>query len=149
MPVATIGLFALAVVVVILAFVIQRVVGDGDDGTLQPADAVATRDALNKTRTAQAGGGDNTPAPTSATQQPGSQTVTPGTGTPGTPRTGTATTSRTTTPGGTTYTIEEGDFCGTIAADFDITLEELLEANDMTEDDCLTLVIGEELIIPD
>lgn len=32
MPVATIGLFALAIVIVALAFAIQRLVGDGDDG---------------------------------------------------------------------------------------------------------------------
>jgi LysM repeat protein len=149
MPVMTIGLFALAIVVVALAFAIQSLVGGDDDGNLSPADTVGTAAALNSTRTAQAGGGQQTqpPAQTPQTQQ-ANGTRTPGTGTqtPGTTRTpGTGTPPA---GGGETYIVQAGDFCGTIAADYDITLQELLDANDMTEADCNTLQIGEELNIP-
>ena len=146
MPVATIGLFALAVVVIVLAFAIQQMVGDSGGDGQAPADAVATRDALNRTRTAQAGGGETTPT-TPTTQTPGNQTT-------GTPANGTTTpTTRTPSPGatsgtGTTYTVQDGDSCFAIALDHDITLQELLDANDLTEDDCTRLNVGDELIIP-
>jgi hypothetical protein len=88
MPVATIGLLGLAVVVIAVAFLVQRAVGDDDD-SLTPAERFETQDALRKTQQAGAGG---TTVP--VTQPPG--TTTPGAPrTPGTP--GTAT-----TPGGTT-----------------------------------------------
>jgi LysM repeat protein len=95
---------------------------------------------LNQTRT-----------PASQETQPATS-QTPGTGTR-TPTTGTPTGSRTPTTGtpaggGDRYTVQAGDFCGTIAADHDITLQELLDANDMTEADCNNLQIGEVLIIP-
>ncbi|MEO8539998.1 MAG: LysM domain-containing protein [bacterium] len=147
MPVATIGLFALAIVVVALAFAIQRLVGNGDDSSQSPADAVATRDATNKTRTAQAGGGSTqTQAPsTTQTQQPG----TPGASQTGTAsRTTTATTSGTPGAGGKTYVVKAGDFCGTIAQDQGVTLAALLAANNMTEPDCNTLAVGRTLKIP-
>lgn len=143
MPVATIGLFALAAIVIVLALVIQQMVGDSGGGDQAPADAVATRDALNRTRTAQAGG-DTTPT----TQTPGNQTPgTPTAGTP-TPGSGTAAPSPTTSTGGTTYTVESGDTCFSIAQDNGITLQELLDANDLTEDDCSSLNVGDELTIP-
>lgn len=148
MPVATIGLFALAIVVVALAFAIQRLVGDDDNSSVSPADAVATRDALNKTRTAQAGGGNQTQPPqTTQTQQPaGSQT--PGASQTGTAsRTTTATTSG--TPGtGKTYTVKSGDTCGAIAEANGITLAALLAANNLTEAACSTLAIGQILKLP-
>lgn len=144
MPVATIGLFALAVVVIVLAFAIQQMVGDSGGDGQTPADAVATRDALNRTRTAQAGGGDTTPTtPTTPTTQT-PDTRTPGNGTPP---------NRTPSPGatsgtGTKYTVQEGDSCFAIAVANDITLQELLDANNLTEDDCTRLNVGDELIIP-
>jgi LysM repeat protein len=147
MPVATIGLFALALVVIGLAFAIQQLVGDGGDEQISPADSVATKDALNKTKTSTAGGNQTQPAQTQTTQQPGSsqtpngsqtatgsRTTTPGTGTPG--------------AGGKTYTVKSGDFCGTIAQDQGVTLQALLDANKMTEDDCTRLSIGQTLKIP-
>lgn len=148
MPVATIGLFALALVVVGLAFAIQNIVSDGDDDALSPADSVATSAALNATRTAQAGGnGEQTQQPGQTTTQAPNQTRTPGTGTApaGTRTPGNGTPNA----GGDTYVVKEGDFCGAIASDNGITLEELLEANDMTEDDCTSLEVGQELTIPD
>lgn len=147
MPVATIGLFALAIVIVALAFAIQRLVGDGDDGGLSPADSVATRDAVNKTRTAGAGNGNQTPAPTTQTQQPGNQTPSASqTGTAS--RTTTATASGTPGAGGKTYVVKAGDFCGTIAQSQGVTLAALLAANNMTEDDCTRLAVGQTLKIP-
>jgi LysM repeat protein len=145
MPVATIGLFALAIVVVILAFAIQRLVGDGGDGNISPADAVATKDALNKTQTAVAGA-NKTPQPgNSQTPQAGSQT-------PGASQTGTAsrtTTATSGTPGATkSYTVKSGDTCGAIAEANGTTLAALLAANNMTEDDCTTLDVGQVLKLP-
>jgi LysM repeat protein len=144
MPVATIGLFALALVVVGLAFAIQQLVGGDGDDDISPADSVATAAALNRTRTAQAGGGETQQPQTQTTQAPNG-TRTPGTGTPPagsrTPGTGTP-------ASGNTYTVKQGDICGTIASDHGITLAQLLDANDMTEDDCLTLAVGQRLIIP-
>ena len=141
MPVATIGLFALALVVIGLAFAIQQIVGDGDNNQLSPGDQVATREAQSRTLTAQAGGnggetqtpgGEQTPGTPGTTQTPGGETPTPTEG----------------NGGGGTYTVQEGDFCGTIAEANDITLQELLDANDMTEDDCSALQVGQVLVIP-
>lgn len=145
MPVATIGLFALAIVVIVLAFAIQQLVGDSGGGDQLPADAVATKNALNQTATAQAGGTGTAQTPT---------TQTPGNGTPGTAATGTQpATTQTPSPGatngtGTRYTVQEGDSCFAIAEANGITLQELLDANDLTEDDCTRLNVGDELIIP-
>jgi LysM repeat protein len=137
MPVATIGLFALAFVVIALAFVIQQVVGDGNGGAISPADAVATRDAINRTATAQAALGTPTPTPPAQTPQ---ATPTPGTPPPGTP---------TPAPNGRpTYTVAEGDTCYSIARDHEVTLAALLQANNLTEDDCTRLAVGRELRIP-
>lgn len=141
MPVATIGLFALALVVVALAFAIQRIVGDDDGGEISPADVVATTAALNRTQTATAGGGNPTQPPaTTQTQQPGQtpgQTATVSR----TPGAGTATAGA----GANTYTVEAGDTCGGIASDNGITLAALLAANNMTEDDCGSLDVGQVL----
>ena len=136
LPVATIGLFVLAVVVIALAFWIQSIVGDDDDdGGETPADTL-TQEA--QTATANAGDGE---------------TATPGGETPTTPAEGggeTATAAP--TEGGEggeqTYVIQEGDFCGAIADQFGITLEEFLTANNFTEDDCSNLAVGQEVIIP-
>lgn len=49
---------------------------------------------------------------------------------------------------GETYVVQPGDTAWAIAQRFNITLEELAEANDTTIDDLRTLSVGEELIIP-
>lgn len=144
MPVATIGLFALAVVVIALAFAIQQLVGDSGDDTISPSDAVATRNALNQTRTAQAGtGSDTTPTQPATGQTPG--TTTPGTGSPtaapGTP-------APTGTSGGTTYIVQSGDSCFSIAEANGVELQAFLDANGLTEADCANLNIDDEVIIP-
>jgi len=151
MPVMTVGLFALAIVIVGIAFAIQRLVDDGDNGGISPSDTVATAAAVDKTRTAQAAGGQQTQP--SGTQTPGANQTASGTRTPGTT---TQTPNGTRTPGATgtagngakTYKVEAGDFCGTIAADHNVTLAALLAANNMTEADCSNLQIGQELKIP-
>jgi LysM repeat protein len=143
MPVATIGLFAMAVVVIVVAILIQQAVGGGDDGkTLSPADVTGTQAALRaQTRlpSQQAG--------TPGTQQPGTPNPnqTPGAGTPVVTRTGTPGTPATT---GQTYTVKSGDTCGAIAAANNIKLQELLDANKMTEGDCTGLQIGQVLKLP-
>ena len=144
MPVMTIGLFALAIVVIAIAFAIQKLTDGGDSSAITPAESLQTAAAVDKTQTAQAGGTGQTPAP--------GQTQTPGTGqTPNGSQTATASrTPGTTTPGtnGKTHTVKAGEFCGTIASENGVTLQELLDANNMTEDDCLTLAIGQVLKIP-
>jgi len=146
MPVATIGLFALAIVVVALAFAIQQMVGGdgGDDPT--PADTVATAAALNRTRTAQAGGEQTPPPQTQTTQQPN------GTRTPGTTQTpGTTRTPGTGTPGtgGRTYTVQPGDNCGSIAAEFGVTIQALIQANQPDINaECTNLQAGASIKIP-
>ncbi len=62
MPVMTIGLFALAVVVIAIAFAINNLTDDGGNDQTSPGDSVATAAALDKTKTAQAGGGQPTTA---------------------------------------------------------------------------------------
>lgn len=134
MPVATVGLFVGAVVVIALAFLVQQALSDDDDGGPSPADAVATNAAL-KTKTPAS-------QPTAAgtqTPQPGTPTRPAGTTTPGTP----------TTPGAAkTYTVKSGDFCGSIAEAQGVTLAALLAANNLTEDDCTKLQVGQVLKIP-
>jgi LysM repeat protein len=144
MPAATIGLFALAIAIVALAFLIQRTLSDGDDGGPSQAQINETQVAIWTQTAAAGGGGDRTPEPTSET---------PGTGeTPSASETAGA--GETPTPGddatpggsGTTYTVQSGDFCGTIAEEFGITVEELIAANDL-DADC-TIFPDQELIIP-
>lgn len=148
LPVATIGLFALAIVIVALAFAIQRLVGDGDDNTLSPADSVATRDATNKTRTAQAAGGNQTQQPgTTQTQQPGGSQTPAGSQTATGTRTTTATASGTAN-GSKTYVVKSGDTCGAIAEANGVTLAALLAANNLTEQGCTQLAVGQTLKLP-
>lgn len=49
-------------------------------------------------------------------------------------------------PGSQTYTIQEGDTLAAIAADFGVTLDQLIEANDIEDPD--RIEAGETLIIP-
>ncbi len=52
----------------------------------------------------------------------------------------------TVTPGPVVYTVQEEDLLGAIALRFDVSLEQLLEANGLSEDSLLS--VGQELIIP-
>ena len=145
MPVATVGLFALAIVVIAIALLISRAVG-GDDSNTRAYDpgVLATTAAL---KTAQAGktpGGQTTQQ--GATQPPAS--VTPGT--PGT--TGTAVATRTGTPGtpgasSKTYIVKAGDNCGAIASASNITLQQLMTLNNITDPNC-PLNVGDVLKLP-
>jgi LysM repeat protein len=47
-----------------------------------------------------------------------------------------------------TYTVEEGDTLSEIAEQFEVSLDDLLEANDLTSDDIETIRPGDELRIP-
>jgi LysM repeat protein len=145
MPVATIGLFALAIALVALAFLIQRALSGGDGDEITPAESFQTTEAQRMTQTAQAGGG--------------AQTQTPGAGTTETPGTG-ETPGVTTTPdgedptntptggngGGTTYTVVSGDTCSAIAQEFDTTVQAIIDANDL-DAEC-SLDIDQVLTIP-
>jgi LysM repeat protein len=135
MPVATIGLFALALVVVALAFAVSKLVDDGGSAALSPQDVLGTQTAQ---KTQSAGGSSTQPA--GQTAGAGSTTTATANKTPGTPAA-----SPTTGATAGTYTVEAGDFCSTIAEDHGITLQQLLTANKMTEADCNTLKIGQVL----
>ena len=154
MPVATIALFAMAIVVIAIAFLIQQAVSDNGGSSLSVADAFATTRA--RTAAAQGGGQQQTQQPGGQTQQPGQtaqpgqtqqpgQSVTPGTGTPAT-RTGTPGTG--TPASGKTYTVKGGDTCSGIAVDNKITLQQLLDANNMKESDCTAIKPGDVLKLP-
>lgn len=141
MPVATIALFGLAVLVIAVAVLVTQLADGGDGDDLTQAEIFQTTQA------------QRTQAPAETTTATGA--TTPGTGptqagaspTTGTPAARTATIQP--NGGGTTHIVESGEFCSTIANLYDITLEELLEANDMTEDDCTSLQVDDELVIPD
>jgi hypothetical protein len=140
MPAATIGLFALAIVLIAVAFLINQAVDDDGNGGTNEADAFATQNAAAQL-TAQAG----TQTPQGEETPDGEETPsgeeTPGDGTPATTPTGTA-------GEGDEYTVQADDTCFGIAEDHEITLAELLEANDMTEEDCQNLQEGQTLTIP-
>jgi LysM repeat protein len=142
MPVATVGLFALAIALVALAFLIQNALSGGDDNQLTPEESFQTTTALNATRTAEAGGGDETQpvqtqtAGTGETQEPGqTQTNEPE-----------PTNTQGGGGGGTTHTVVSGDTCGAIATQFDTTVPEIIAANDLDED--CTIFVDQVLTIP-
>lgn len=140
MPVATIGLFGLAIVVLALAFLINRAVGGDGGDDLSQADRAATQFA--RTATQSAGAGDQTPAgnETPAGNQTPNGTATTPAGAGG---------NTTPTPAGgndeETYTVQSGDFCGTIASDHDMTLEEFYELNPDINEACDNLNVGDEV----
>lgn len=137
LPVATIGLFVLAVVVIALAFWIQSIVGGDGDGPLTPADQLATQQALASL----------TPAGGNATRTPGPGTPTP-TGTTPTPGPGTPTPTPTPGAGGRTYEVQEGDNCSSIADQFGVSLQDFLNINNLNEQTCQELQIGQVVRIP-
>jgi LysM repeat protein len=47
-----------------------------------------------------------------------------------------------------TYTVEPGDTLRSIAAQFDVSVEALLEVNDLTPEEADALRVGQELVIP-
>ena len=51
--------------------------------------------------------------------------------------------------GGGTYTVVPGDTCAAIAEDHDVPLPTLLIANGFDEESCLTLQVGQEVVIPE
>ena len=144
MPAATIGLFALAIAIVALAFLIQRTLSDGGGDGLTPGETNQTQVAVRTQTAAAGGGGSVTPQPTSET--PGADQTPNASETPGGEETATPGDSATPGGGGTTYTVQAGDFCGTIADQFGITVEELIAANDL--DEACTIFPDQELIIP-
>lgn len=131
MPVATISLFALAIVVVAVAFIVNRQLSD--DGDTAPA-------ALTPTPTAAATATPAAPTPTAAPVTPTAAPTPTATPTPApTPEP---------TPAARVHIVVPGDTCGGIAAANDVTLDAFLAANELTEDDCLTIQPGQELIVP-
>lgn len=131
MPTLTIAIFALAIVIFGIAVAIQFL-ANGDDGGDTPASIVG----VNQTNTALA----KTPATTASSATPRPGTTTPGQ-TPGTTTTPGA--GQTPGTGAGTYTVESGDFCGTIATDNNLTLDAFLALNPGI--DCNNLQIGQQV----
>jgi LysM repeat protein len=136
MPVATIGLFALAIIVIAIAFLIQGAVGSGGDKP-SPAEVNQTNTAVAKDKT-----------PGSQTQAPGTaaagQPTTSGTTAPGTPKPSTTPQAGNTPAGGaSTYTVQSGDFCGTIAEKNGITLDQFFSLNPNIDRSCNNLTVGQ------
>lgn len=131
MPTLTIAIFGLAIVILGIAFAIQFLANGDDDGNT-PASIVGvnqTNTALAKTPTTAASSATARTTTTTPGQTPGAST-TPGTNqTPGT--------------GAGTYTVESGDFCGTIASDNNLTLDAFLALNPGI--DCNNLQIGQQV----
>jgi LysM repeat protein len=75
------------------------------------------------------------------TIQPGDELIIPAPTPEGAP-------TATPAPAPATYTVRPGDTLVEIAQSFDVTVEELLEANDMTINDARTLQPGDALVLP-
>ena len=136
MPAATIGLFALAIVVVIVAYFINQQLGK-DDG----APSAAAAFAESQTQTALAGGG-NTPTTAPDADTPTSQVVVP-TATTAAIEEPTATS---TTSAGNTYEVQSGDTLGVIAENFGVTVDAIVSANNLA--DANSIFVGQILTIP-
>ena len=139
----TIGLFVLAAVILGLAFWIQSVVGGDSTKTLTAAQTQATQAALKPTtattavRTTTAAATQPTPGNSAtATAQAANRTPTVAAGT------------ATTGTGAKSYTVKSGDNCGSIADASNITLEQLLSVNGLTQDSCRSLQVGQVLKLP-
>lgn len=143
MPVATVGLFALAIVVIVLAFAIQHFAGGGDGNSLTAADKFATTQAVNST--ANVGKQTQPAATTTAAAK-----TTPGATTAAnkTPAAGGSTTTAVAGGAKKTYMVKAGDICSTIASDNGITLQQLEDANGLTDDACTKLQVGQTLKLP-
>lgn len=138
MPAATIGLFALAIVLIAIAFLINQAVDGGGSAQTSEAEAFATQSAL---KTAQAA--NETPGPTQSgagNETPGSEQTPQDSETPGA-------TETTPAGGGDTYTVQDGDTCFAIADANGTTVEELMEINDITDPSC-PINVGDELKLP-
>lgn len=136
MRAATASLFVLAAVVVAIAFIVNRQLGDDDTSPILP-------DATETPTEAPATAAPATPEPATPEATP-----TPAPTPPPTPVATEPPPTPTPPPAAATYEIQPGDTCSGIAVAHDVTLQELLDANGLTEEDCLTIQPGQELTIP-
>ena len=146
MRAATVALFVLAAVVVVIAFVVNRQIGNEDPA---PVAAVATETPTQAAATstqATTATEETTPAPTptaaaAATPQPTAAPTEAPTQAPTEAPTGS----------GTIYIVQAGDSCGAIASANGVTLQELLDANEeleVTDDGDCPIFPDQELVIP-
>ena len=146
MRAATVSLFVLAAVVVVIAFVVNRQIGNEDPA---PVAAVATETPTQAAATstqATTATEETTPAPTptaaaAATPQPTAAPTEAPTQAPTEAPTGS----------GTIYIVQAGDSCGAIASANGVTLQELLDANEeleVTDDGDCPIFPDQELVIP-
>ncbi len=119
MPTLTIALFGLALVILGAALAVSFLAG-GDDDNNTPAGQVG----VNQTNTALA----QTPNTASSTT-PRPSTTTGANTTPGANTTTTPGAGQTPGAGAGTYTVESGDFCGTIADANNLSLDQFIALN--------------------
>lgn len=136
MPVATIGLFALALVVVGLAFWINNSVGSGKNGDTPQVAQFQTQTALANAAKTQPAQTQQPANSATASAQATSQNKTP---------TGSATAPAN---GAKSVTVKSGDTCFGIASANNVPLDAFLQANNMTEADCGNLKVGQVLKLP-
>ena len=134
-PTAAVALGALAVVIILLAILITRLITDNDnENEIIPAEIVATQAATTPEPTPEPTQAATTPEPT---PEPTSEPTPEPTPEP------------TVAPAMNEYEVKAGDTCLQIAIDNNVNLTPLLDANNLTEEDCTTIQIGQILIIPD
>ena len=140
-PVLTIGLFALAAIVILLALWIQSLVGGDNQGALNPADVQATQQANRTTTLAPTQPANQTARPA------GTGTVAGGasTGTPAANRTPGATTTGTAGATAATYKVVPGDTCGGIAEAHNVAVADIIRLNTGVNADCTNLKPDQEL----
>lgn len=108
-------------------------------------DEPSVRSSSTATRTPSSS--EETPDGSSTGEATDTETPDDGSPTPGSTRTRTPTETATRGAGGQTYTVKPGDTLSGIAAQFGVTIDAILEANDLTDPN--TVVVGQELIIPE
>ena len=144
MRAATVSLFVLAAVVVAIAFVVNREIGEDDPAPVVPVATETPTEAAAATTQVATETEEPAPAPTPtavATPQP----------TPAPTEAPTQAPTEAPTGDGTIYIVQAGDTCGAIASANGVTLQELLDANEeleLTDEGGCPIFPDQELIIP-
>ena len=118
--------------------------GPGSGGDESTPTVTTTVRAATTARTTTARPATN-PTPTTPAAAPGGATTT--TTTAPAPVAQPTATPRTGTPSGERYTVQPGDTLAAIAAEYGVTVESIIEANNLQNPDLLS--VGQILIIPE
>ncbi len=118
--------------------------GPGSGGD-EPTPTVTTTVRAATTARTTTGRPATNPTPTTPVAAPGGATTT--TTTAPAPAAQPTATPRTGTPSGERYTVQPGDTLAAIAAEYGVTVESIIEANNLQNPDLLS--VGQVLIIPE